>query len=167
MNEEIKTKLIPIPLENTEKNFTILDSILGQLSDGMWENSPRMEGYWKFCDVKVIDGNLVFEIDARQAELEPIWDYRYDRFFKRSFKILKRHRWIANPYYDHNFALNYICKKFAGFLKTIVKAETGKFDKNNNSSELCYLSRNNICITPADAYKMYNALYTAEKTITK
>lgn len=28
--------------------LSVLQSVEGQLSDGIWENSPRMEGYWLF-----------------------------------------------------------------------------------------------------------------------
>ena len=37
---------------------SILDSLLGQLSDGLWENSPRMDKYWKNFDVE-LDGDKV------------------------------------------------------------------------------------------------------------
>lgn len=32
--------------ETAQKDHDILESVLGQMSDGMWENSPAMEKYW-------------------------------------------------------------------------------------------------------------------------
>jgi hypothetical protein len=32
-------------------NKDILNSVIGQMSDGMWENSPGMAGYWTFADI--------------------------------------------------------------------------------------------------------------------
>ena len=40
--------------------FHILDSVVGQMSDGMWENSPVMEHYWRFVNVVKAGGNQVF-----------------------------------------------------------------------------------------------------------
>ena len=34
----------------------VLNSVIGQLSDGMWENSRVMEHYWPFVNIKNVDG---------------------------------------------------------------------------------------------------------------
>lgn len=36
---------------NTQLNRDIFRSVLGQLSDGIWENSPACTAYWLCCDV--------------------------------------------------------------------------------------------------------------------
>ena len=51
-NRKIKTDL-----EATNKNYEILDSVLGQMSDGIWENSPVVEGYWRFATIEKSDDN--------------------------------------------------------------------------------------------------------------
>lgn len=43
---EIKTGLFG------KKNLDILESVIGQLSDGIWENSPAAEKYWRNCEIK-------------------------------------------------------------------------------------------------------------------
>ena len=37
---------------------SILDNVLGQLSDGMWENSKSMEHYWPFAEIEMIDNEV-------------------------------------------------------------------------------------------------------------
>ena len=51
---------------------SILDSLLGQLSDGLWENSPRMAKYWKNFDVE-LDGDKV--IIRTPENFYAIFDY--------------------------------------------------------------------------------------------
>ena len=53
-NRKIKTDL-----EATNKNYEILDSVLGQMSDGIWENSPVVEGYWRFATIEKSDDNKI------------------------------------------------------------------------------------------------------------
>lgn len=37
---------------NGKKERDIIDSVIGQLGDGIWENSPRMEKYWQNMDIE-------------------------------------------------------------------------------------------------------------------
>lgn len=37
---------------NGKKEKDIIDSVIGQLGDGIWENSPRMEKYWQNMDIE-------------------------------------------------------------------------------------------------------------------
>ena len=43
-------------------NSDILHSVIGQLSDGIWENSPGMEKYWKHADIEERDGQLCIAV---------------------------------------------------------------------------------------------------------
>ena len=43
-------------------SLNVLRSTLGQLSDGMWENSRKAERYWPFADAEMIDGNVCLVI---------------------------------------------------------------------------------------------------------
>lgn len=43
-------------------SLNVLRSTLGQLSDGIWENSRKAERYWPFADAKMIDGNVCLVI---------------------------------------------------------------------------------------------------------
>ena len=37
-------------IKSTEKRLNILSSVIGQMSDGIWENTRSMEKYWKNLD---------------------------------------------------------------------------------------------------------------------
>lgn len=41
--------LIPIGLGG-DKDFDILQSVLGQMAEGIWENSPAVAKFWKYAD---------------------------------------------------------------------------------------------------------------------
>ena len=70
VSESEKRKLIvPTGLKG-EKAMEILDSIIGQMSDGMWENSPTMEHYWRFINVEKTGRELVFVVDGTDGEWE-------------------------------------------------------------------------------------------------
>lgn len=43
-------------------SLNVLKSTLGQLSDGMWENSRKAERYWPFAEAEMIDGNVCLVI---------------------------------------------------------------------------------------------------------
>lgn len=54
------------------KGKMILDSVIGQLSDGLWENSPRMERYWKFvCVDDDGNGNAILCVSNRYSVASP------------------------------------------------------------------------------------------------
>lgn len=44
------------------KDLDICNSIIGQLSDGLWENSPRMNKYWKNCDFVLNNDEVVLNV---------------------------------------------------------------------------------------------------------
>ena len=68
VSESGKKKLIvPTGLKG-DKAREILDSIIGQMSDGMWENSPAMEHYWRFINVENVGGELAFVVDKARGE---------------------------------------------------------------------------------------------------
>lgn len=56
------TRVIPT-IGDPKINSAIIDSVLGQLSDGIWENSPGMDGYWTTADT---DGNGNIIVDDRR-----------------------------------------------------------------------------------------------------
>lgn len=70
-----------------------LEGIKGQLSDGYWENSPFMEGYWKFFGVEERDGEVLLLVSNKPV----IWGYGYhtpNRFGSKDWRwILK---WLAD-----------------------------------------------------------------------
>ena len=59
MAEDMRTVRLGID----KKYLDIIKSVLGQMSDGYWENTPRMRGYWLFADAKAQGDECVLEID--------------------------------------------------------------------------------------------------------
>lgn len=117
----------------------ILDSVLGQMSDGIWENTPGMYKYW-------------LPVEAEGTELviktgNPSWGGKY----------------YDNPY--NTMSDTEIKKYFANKLKTIVREYLNDNNLNpykgfneDNEEECTYLSRGGNEITVGDAYKAYKAL---------
>ena len=112
--------------------------IAGQMSDGYWENSPRMESYWKF-----------FYVDGNDIIIAGNWD-QYDEYSRRHIipNLFKR----MSDAEIKNF--------FADKIKYIVKAEL----KDNNEDPIANWNRNSdyeldyLHGTIADAYKAYDEL---------
>lgn|SRR5574344_53589 len=125
----------------------LIDSVFGQLSDGMWENSRRMEKYWKGADRTIVDGMVAFKIT------DP-WILGGSAYQSMGERAL-----IWNS-------------MFARWLKAVVKAELkdypalGKWARDNKST-LEYLSRGpgRPTITVQDAYRVYDSLLGRKERI--
>ena len=59
--EAENTHLVDLGLDPKFKDM--IDSVFGQMSDGYWENTPRMRGYWKFARPILKDNKIYLEID--------------------------------------------------------------------------------------------------------
>jgi len=60
---------------NDRVSLNVLKSTLGQLSDGMWENSRKAERYWPFADAEMIDGNVCLVINKELYKNYGSWGY--------------------------------------------------------------------------------------------
>ena len=116
----------------SKEELAYLDAVMGQLSDGMWENSPRMEPYW-ICNSLTEEG----------IEMES---------FNRSFG----RRTYTNPLYDMSDIE--VRSWFADKLKAVVKQwlndHRGEWSRINYD-EVSYLRDGQ---TVAGAYKIYDSL---------
>lgn len=127
------------------KNEEILDSVIGQMSDGIWENSPGMDGYWipaniDGCDI-VIDNN---------------------QFIKHGADRYGDSKYIDNKYYRKSD--DEVRRFFANKIKQITQEYLNDNNLNPYSDwrpdndEVCdYLDRGSG-VTVGDAYKAYKAL---------
>ena len=124
-----------------KKNFEILQSVLGQLSDGMWENSPGMEKYWRFANVELKgdDVILLIEDDAKP-------NYNYTRHLFSGFAGKSEQQ---------------IKDFFATKLKQVIKQEIEDYGNmawdRNDKTVSKYLGYDED-ITVQDAYKAYEVL---------
>lgn len=156
----INTGLIDIASED------VLNSVIGQMSDGMWENSRVMEHYWPFVEIKrikdrvciVVDTTYNFDsvcivIDGSKYHQNTPWN----NWFLRSDKLGK------DPEKIKQF--------FANKIRQIVRENAKDYNWKNkrmsekNTNVLQYMSSyhkdengNYPDITVADAYRVYVAL---------
>lgn len=125
--------------------YDAFDSLMGQISDGYWENSDRMQKYWNFADIKRADnGEVIVEIEAESY----VWD-------KWS------HRMTSNPY--DSMSDSKILEFFANKMKTIAKVEmedenVGNQWQRDNEMKLHYLSRN-VDLDVSDIYCIYDLMH--------
>lgn len=90
LKEAIETIKVDSGLEGN-KDADILRSILGQLSDGYWENSPRMAIYWKNIDIEE-DGNKVYFVIPKYYGPYFGWDSedQVKKFFADKIKLIAK-----------------------------------------------------------------------------
>lgn len=137
---------IKIDLGST-KNGEIISDVIGQLSDGIWENSPGVDKYWECADV---DGST---LDVNVGLYDKL-EYQNGRRDRRGYY---HHRSMPSGF--RGKSENQIRAYFANKLKQVVKIEQGDYpnenlswDRNNNTS-LNYLD-----CTVAEAYACYDFL---------
>ena len=132
-------------------SLNVLLSTLGQLSDGIWENSNVANHYWRFANAEMIDGNVCLMIK------KDMYNYygRNCRPTENYFRI----RLNMDP--------AAIKKYFANKIKAVVRENAKDYPdagiKCNAKCdvELDYMScydNSDIPIKASDAYKVYKAL---------
>ena len=125
----------------------IIQSVIGQLSDGWGESNPANDKWWKFADcVQASDGEVLIEVST-----EP-WEY--DEFRSHC------HKYAYNGF--HSMSDVEVKQKFAGWIKKTAKMEmkdekAGNQWKRGSEMKLDYLSYHEN-VTAADAYFVYEAL---------
>jgi hypothetical protein len=121
----------------TQKECDIIDGVLGQLSDGMWENSRAAEGYWPYIDADLKNGEVVLTV----SNLYHSGGYLDNRFLKMPDDDVKK--WLAKK------------------IKQVIKEE-GLDWKRDNSDETDYLDtswrKSKQPSTVADCYYVYEVL---------
>jgi hypothetical protein len=129
----------------SNKADEILRSVLGQLSDGLWENTRGYTKYWVNFNVeRRANGQVYFLVNEN-----------YDKAFGRDYYI--------NPFREMSDTqfLNWVAAK----LKAVIAAEfkdnaipsRDGWKRNNTTFESAYLSYNEK-ITVADIYVVYDWL---------
>lgn len=117
----------------SKEELAYLDPVMGQLSDGMWENSPRMEPFW-ICNSLTEEG----------IEMEQ---------FNTTFSSRRTH---TNPlYYLSDIEVrNWFADKLKAVVKQWLNDNRGEWSRINYD-EVSYLRDGQ---TVAGAYKVYDSL---------
>jgi hypothetical protein len=132
----------------SKKAYEILRSVLGQLSDGLWENSRGYEKYWQNFDVfRRSNGQVYFEVNTDRMLVVPGRPYHY---YDNPFRQMS----------DAQF-LNWIAAKLKAVIVAELKDESipsrEGWKRNNTTFESAYLSYKEK-ITVADIYVVYDWL---------
>lgn len=112
----------------------MLDAVIGQMSDGYWENTPMMRGYWKFVTTGTSGNEVTLNVDEASWTLDG--DLRIEnRFYGMSDDAVK--------------------KFFADKIKFLIKEEgLGKWARDNEKTT-DYLSY-------GDPYRVKDCYYACE-----
>lgn len=113
----------------------MLDAVIGQMSDGYWENTPMMRGYWKFVTTGTSGNEVTLNVDTASGGRDG--DRRIEnRFYGMSDDAVK--------------------KFFADKIKFLVKEEVGPWERDNEATTdyLSYDKRYRV----KDCYYAYEIL---------
>lgn len=122
----------------------VLKNVLGQLSDGLWENDSRMDHYWPYVNIAQKQGYGCIEILDTDS---------FDNWFSEKLNL------------DESSILVW----FAQRIKDIVVANAEDYpEKGISFSPRCnvpldYMYANDREITAADAYRTYTNLMSSAK----
>lgn len=130
--------------------YDIISSVFGQLSDGIWENSPRMEKYWRLCDYEKVPQGIEFTITSSESDYRNKW-----------YEMPDEWRNSGNWEFDENKFKEWLGNK----VKQVVKVnmnddrDLGEWNRQN-LAEVPYLDRNakDYAVTVADCYWLYEYL---------
>ena len=138
-----KPVLVDIGVPDSDNvSYDIMDSVMGQMSDGMWENSRAVEKYWRNANITKKDGTIGIKVNTASS-----W---------------------ANPSPYSGMSDEEIRGYFAKKIKAVVKQElednqSGEWSRDNET-QLQYLSRGNRKpVRVKDAYKLYDHLLGRNK----
>ena len=195
---EEKKRVVQLHIESspiiTSKARDILNSVIGQLSDGIWENANRCTGYWQAADVDR-DGNLLLDI-SRYCDYSRFYGhyvrnpYHYMKdvdvlkYFARKIKeiaLIELKDTYESEIYTKFLGKNYRSmfegtpEEYREFRKKELEASTylnehpfvarGKFCPNE-SIPMDYLDYD-AGVTLADAYSLYQHLHSVIKSLEK
>ena len=135
----------------SKKANEMLRSVIGQMSDGIWENSNSMDKYWMFAYIdRAADGENIIEIGVETGKMycnryvyngfADMSDDQVREFFAKKIKQIAK------------IELNDNAK-----IKLKDNDETPEWKRTNTEFKSCYLNYNED-ISIADAYLCYEFL---------
>jgi hypothetical protein len=134
--DEDMTRVIDTGL-STALEADIIDAVFGQVSDGMWENSPQSDHYWPYIQVEKRGNNVVLLVSKQYRDSLA----KSNKFVEMSDEDIKK--WVARR------------------IKLVIKEE-GLDWSRDNTEETDYLSTDwrssKQSATVADCYYVYEVL---------
>lgn len=137
MNRIIKTSLKGDIAEH------ICGAIIGQMSDGYWENTPNYEKYWRFINVKKLsNGRIAFVVDEIDGK------YNYDnKFIKNGFFMM-----------SDTDVISFIAKKIKFILSKELISNGMKLSDKFYNEKTVWLSHGHSTITVKDVMDIITSL---------
>lgn len=127
-------------------NYEIIASVLGQMSDGIWENSSRTWKYWQCVYSEMRENEVILFVYNDSI--------KWPKYFDCPFK---------NPYYSKSD--EEVKKMFARRIRQVAKINENDYPKNglswskNNNNYLQYMGGHVVeDVSVADAYRAYKIL---------
>ena len=140
--------------ETAQKDKAVLDSVMGQLSDGMWENSRAMEKYWHSVEFGQNEsGGVELRFDGSYRE-------RIPKTVKVGGKWTTinqyNHKWSGYGGMDSAAARDFFAKKIKQVFNEERKSDPsiGKWSADNNT-KMEFMHNG---VTVADAYSLWKRL---------
>lgn len=144
----MKTRIIETGLtSHDKKNWEIMQSILGQLSDGIWENSTACTCYWVCADIGERDHEITINVSQK-------W---YENWSGESIK---------NRYCDmtDDKILEYFARKISQIIKIFTNDHKNAIPNINDATRILYMGYHEI-ITIGDAKRVRKTLLDTAKNI--
>ena len=118
---------------SSSKATELLQSIIGQMSDGMWENTSGMEKYWRFADVNgtnlsIDDGYIIGDRKSINSGYAGKSDSEVKKFFANKLKAICQqylHDKNLNPYKNWNEDCEEVCS-YLGYKEDITIGDAYK-----------------------------------------
>lgn len=124
------TRIVKTNVPATAKALEIMRSVLGQLGDGIWENTNAYTSYW-YC-ANIVDDNgfvaIALNADSYYSYCHNWYINKYYRmtdadvrkFFRNKLRTIVRHEANDNPMYDYSFTRdNAMTLGYIGYKETI------------------------------------------------
>lgn len=147
-----------------KKAYDIISSVFGQLSDGIWENSPRMNWAWQFAEMEYHEGGIKDdeEVNILVASVYGIPEYR-QKWSAWQRKIVNAYAGqFENKYKrmtDQEIRKFFATKIYQIFREEANDCKNMKWNRNN-MYELQYMDGN-----VATAWEVVNHLKNFEKFV--
>lgn len=124
------TRTVRTNIPSTAKSLEIMRSVIGQLSDGIWENTRGYGSYWYCADIIDDDGFIAISVNSDRYYwyLDKLILNRYfdmsdaeiRKFFRNKLRTIVRHEANDNPMYDYSFTRdNAMTLDYIGYKETI------------------------------------------------
>ena len=130
-----------------DKTEYILNSVIGQISDGIWEGSRGMDKIWQYMDVEKMNGELVMKVYTKYPSgFEGKTEDQISKYVAQKIKQ------IAKINIDHQNVRS-------------MDGSPAQWDRNETATLTYFGGKDDDPITVRDAYKVYDSILGRKQRI--